>query len=249
MNILYYVFVEDPVREKVFVFIILLLILLFLILIILILKEKEEKDITIEVIRKIKKREHKNDVIEHIVEHEIIEQDVPEKILIDQSVIDSKDDVVYELETDMNDDELKAYFEKKGIDYDYCGGLFCVYLDENEEEVLLMNIEDENKTVIVNKDTEDIDLQSLASVIEQEQKPKTINLTPYEEEQEERAIISYEELLKRKEDEDNLIIQDESSSNIVLDDSKETVETIEIVSYEHEENFLQSLKELEETLK
>ena len=61
--------------------------------------------------------------------------------------------------------------------------------------IKLSEIEYEEGENIINEDG--FDIESTIERIEKEYKPKTINLTSYEEEQENSAIISYEELIKK----------------------------------------------------
>lgn len=103
------------------------------------------------------------------------------------------------------------------------------------------------------------ELQKLSKEIESAPKRETINLTPYEVEQEEKAIISYDELLKTQTNvsinyldekiEDNIEVKQVDLNNtgkIELDPIKKELNTkVTLISYEHEEEFLQSLKKLQ----
>lgn len=103
------------------------------------------------------------------------------------------------------------------------------------------------------------DLKSISQELESLPKERKVNMTPYEEEQEEKAIISYDELIHQKEEQINYSNEMKSSENDVLvkqvDLEKTTKielpsqkESKESVVYAHEEDFLQSLKDLQNVL-
>ena len=110
-----------------------------------------------------------------------------------------------------------------------------------------------------NKSNEMMDLKELSKQLEKAPKKETISMTPYEAEQEEKAIISYDELLKTqtnvsinyldKKIEDNIEVKQidlENTGKIELDPIKKELNTkVTLVSYEHEEEFLKSLKKLQ----
>ena len=110
-----------------------------------------------------------------------------------------------------------------------------------------------------NKSNETMDLKELSKQLENAPKRDTISMTPYEAEQEEKAIISYDELLKTqtnvsinyldKKVEDNIEVKQidlENTGKIELDPIKKELNTkVTLVSYEHEEEFLKSLKKLQ----
>ena len=95
-------------------------------------------------------------------------------------------------------------------------------------------------------DNDNLDLKELAKKLESIPKSTTTNLTQYEQSQEEEAIISYDELLKNK-----------NSNNTKFNNNQEIKEYIDnpediylarkefsSKNYEHEEEFLESLKQL-----
>ena len=83
-------------------------------------------------------------------------------------------------------------------------------------------------------------------------------MTPYETEQEEKAIISYDELIQKNypgaisysdtsSDDDILVkkVDLEDTQRINIEKIKEEKEKVEnLLNYEHEEQFLKELKEL-----
>ena len=111
------------------------------------------------------------------------------------------------------------------------------------------------KDEMVNKDEtnqEMVDLQSITKDLENKQNEKTIDFTSYEAEQEEKAIISYDELLEASKkvsinypEEKNI----DNTGKIELDPIKKELNSkVELVSYEHEEDFLKALKQLQSLL-
>lgn len=103
------------------------------------------------------------------------------------------------------------------------------------------------------------DLKSISQELESLPKERKVNMTPYEEEQEEKAIISYDELIHQKEDQINYSNEMKSSENDVLVKQVDLEKTSKIelpsqkaskesVVYAHEEDFLQSLKDLQNVL-
>ena len=93
-------------------------------------------------------------------------------------------------------------------------------------------------------DNENLDLQELAKKLENIPKNQTMNLTQFEQDQEEDAIISYDELIKNKNN--NKQVNNSLQDNYV--DTREISHSIKQVqeteSYEHEEEFLNNLKQL-----
>ena len=93
-------------------------------------------------------------------------------------------------------------------------------------------------------DNENLDLQELAKKLENIPKNQTMNLTQFEQDQEEDAIISYDELIKNKNN--NKQVNNSLQDNYV--DTREISHSIKKVqeteSYEHEEEFLNNLKQL-----
>lgn len=121
------------------------------------------------------------------------------------------------------------------------------------------------KDEMVNKDEtnqEMVDLQNITKDLENKQNEKTIDFTSYEAEQEEKAIISYDELLEankkvsinyseEKNIDDVLVkkIDLDNTGKIELDPIKKELNSkVELVSYEHEEDFLKALKQLQSLL-
>ncbi len=118
-------------------------------------------------------------------------------------------------------------------------------------------LEEKNKKK--NAYNEMIELKELSKKLENISPTNNANLTKYEEEQEERAIISYDELLKNKNNvsigyestelKDDIEVKKidlDSTGEIELDPIKRKNNSkVTLVSYEHEEEFLKSLKELQ----
>ena len=113
------------------------------------------------------------------------------------------------------------------------------------------------------KDTKErFDLESITKNISENYKPVNIKLTTYEEEQEENAIISYEELVRQTNNNrinyDTSYVHTESDidvKKIDLDNdvnSKSVVSNeksgLTLMSYEKEEEFLKTLRQLQGTL-
>lgn len=100
------------------------------------------------------------------------------------------------------------------------------------------------------------ELRDITKELENIPRERKIEMTPYEAEQEEKAIISYEELLSKTNSmniqmEDNLVenIQTgkiENQSEEVVKNEKQMVNSVP--SYRHEEEFLNSLKQLQQTI-
>ena len=132
------------------------------------------------------------------------------------------------------------------------------FIEEQKEEITLPKSLNE-----INEKTEEkeIDLLSLTKELETIREPRS-QLTEFEAEQEEKAIISYEELLQRtnnvsieykdtNEDDDILVKQVdlENTGKIELDPIKKEINSkVSIASYEHEEEFLKALKQLQNFL-
>lgn len=121
------------------------------------------------------------------------------------------------------------------------------------------------KDEMVNKDEtnqEMVDLQSITKDLENKQNEKTIDFTSYEAEQEEKAIISYDELLEaskkvsinysEEKNIDDVLVKKvdlDNTGKIELDPIKKELNSkVELVSYEHEEDFLKALKQLQSLL-
>lgn len=107
------------------------------------------------------------------------------------------------------------------------------------------------------------ELQSITRELETLPRERTIKMTPYEAEQEETAIISYDELIKHSEEKntnvssnENVLLEEkgekDSKSELVVENKKiESLEDKVIINeeYNHEENYLSSLKTLLNMLK
>ena len=106
------------------------------------------------------------------------------------------------------------------------------------------------------------ELQESSKELENIAKQKAVELTSYEEEQEEKAIISYDELLSKTQNvsisysdssiQDDISIKKvdlEKTGKIELDPLKQELNTrIPTMSYDHEEEFLETLKQLQKLL-
>jgi Na+-transporting methylmalonyl-CoA/oxaloacetate decarboxylase gamma subunit len=135
----------------------------------------------------------------------------------------------------------------------------------DSEEIVEESTELEDKK----KDSDDLDLAAISEAIEAEE-PKPIILNDYEKEQEEKAIISYDELMattpvevnyKNEEDLEGLKIKNVDMENItkpielpkINDESKEVPKITKpnnsiLISYEAEEEFLKTLKKMQNLL-
>lgn len=126
-----------------------------------------------------------------------------------------------------------------------------IYILKNNEE------EDILKKPVQNEMEEEIDLKNIVNTIDEKPKP-IIDMTEYENEQEEKAIISYEELLKtapipiqyeKEQMIDNEIqvkkIDLEKLSHNSMEENKVEIKSM---AYYHEEEFLKTLKQLNELL-
>ena len=151
--------------------------------------------------------------------------------------------------------------------------LIYIYKINDEDNVELIgdnnHNNEEEKTI---ENDEELDLVSISHAIE-DSTTKPITLNDYEKEQEEKAIISYDELLKTKEipleeinykSEENIdglmvksIDMDSPTKPIELPKIKEKYEKMleeeknkktVLISYEKEEEFLETLKKLDKLL-
>mgnify|MGYP003330546568 CR=1 FL=1 len=119
------------------------------------------------------------------------------------------------------------------------------------------------KTVEDEEDSNDAEeLKSITQELANIPREKNIKLTPYEEEQEEKAIISYDELLSKTNEvsieysdtvvEDDVSVKKvdlEKTGKIELDPIKRELNSrVNILGYEHEEDFLSALKQLRSML-
>lgn len=137
--------------------------------------------------------------------------------------------------------------------------------DNNIKESIIEenNIEENNKEQENKSVTKELtELGMEIKELEELAKVETIKMTPYEEEQEEKAIISYDELLQKSSNvsigysnftnEDDIIVKQVDLNNtgkIELDPiQKEINSKVRIINYEHEEDFLKALKQLNNML-
>ena len=173
------------------------------------------------------------------------EKEIPEDEFIDLGSDKEKTNIIVPefIQEDEEPEEDEGYYE---------------YEDDNEEEVEGVPLSELSNEVVT--DDKLNELKEQLSNIE----PKKVEMTPYEVEQEEKAIISYEELVHQK---DNVSIeyQDEDNPNpevdikqvdlektgrIELDPIKKAMNSkVENNQYEHEEDFLDTLKQLNDLLK
>ena len=132
--------------------------------------------------------------------------------------------------------------------------MLMVYLVYSQNRQLTNKLIDQDKT------KENIEeLKNISKTLENIPRNRNIDLTDYETEQEEKAIISYEELLNTKNNasinylnsisEDNIEVKQidlDNTGKIELDPLKKELNTkVTLISYEHEEEFLKSLKQLQ----
>ena len=137
---------------------------------------------------------------------------------------------------------------------------------------LLKNKQSSQEKISVKEETKEKDNQIAtqeltelgAEIKELEELAKTnvIEMTPYEEEQEEKAIISYDELLQKSSNvsigycsftnEDDIIVKQVDLNNtgkIELDPIQKAINSkVRIINYDHEEEFLKALKQLNNML-
>lgn len=102
---------------------------------------------------------------------------------------------------------------------------------------------------------DDFDLLSVSQELETMPRERKVNMTPYEEEQEEKAIISYDELVNQRNEDINYSNEYKKNENDILvkqadlDKTKKVdLSEIDNKDYKHEEEFLKSLKDLQEVL-
>lgn len=128
-----------------------------------------------------------------------------------------------------------------------------VPLETIKESVVSEPIKDDVFTS--NNDLED--LQSITKELEMLPRERVINMTPFEMEQEEKAIISYDELVSHAANTKINYVEDNSSYGDVLVRKVDIEKTSQVdakknesssSSYEHEEEFLQILKQLNNLL-
>ncbi len=124
-----------------------------------------------------------------------------------------------------------------------------IYFIKINEEVLK---EDSSK--------EKSDLELISEAIEKDSSNKSVNFTTFEKEQEDKAIISYDELVTKNKNYDLNYLEEKevdgvSVKKINLEDmyssdvlKKEESAPIRVISYKKEEEFLQTLKNLQSIL-
>lgn len=107
-------------------------------------------------------------------------------------------------------------------------------------------------------ENDNFDLKSVTQELEALPREKTIQLTPYEAEQEEKAIISYDELISqtdridinynkpKKLENDVYVKQNDLNKSNQFGEKK--VNKVDVTTYEHEEAFLEALKQLQKIL-
>lgn len=137
--------------------------------------------------------------------------------------------------------------------------MMMVYLVYSQNKQLTEELMLRDKKNREAKDNKELDLRELTKELEQAPKEKNIELTNYEAEQEEKAIISYEELINANQNQsinysdldevDNIVVKKVDLENTgpinVAEIKKLTEEAKEPISYEHEEEVLRDLKQLQ----
>ncbi len=137
--------------------------------------------------------------------------------------------------------------------------MMMVYLVYSQNKQLTEELMLRDKKNREAKDNKELDLRELTKELEQAPKEKNIELTNYEAEQEEKAIISYEELINANQNQsinysdldevDNIVVKKVDLENTgpinVAEIKKLTEEAKEPISYEHEEEVLRNLKQLQ----
>jgi hypothetical protein len=145
--------------------------------------------------------------------------------------------------------------------------IYIVRLNNETEEI--NDIDDLEDESIPNKENDELDLKAISDAIEADE-PNPIILNDYEKEQEEKAIISYDELMatkpvevnyKNEEDLEGLKIKNVDMDNITkpIELPKINLEKSELtditkhnnsilISYDAEEEFLKTLKKMQNLL-
>ena len=137
--------------------------------------------------------------------------------------------------------------------------IYIVYLIKCSDDEKNTSLEDDLfSSVAAKKDT--FDIEKVSKAIEENYKPENIKLTSYEEEQENNAIISYDELVKNKDklnyNYDNEYEYEIPELKVKKYDLSNTSEIpvlnqkleVKLMSYEKEEEFLETLKKLQHNL-
>ena len=136
--------------------------------------------------------------------------------------------------------------------------IYIIYLIKCSDSETTLEDDLLNELPKVKKDS--FDLEATIKNIEENYKPEVVKLTSYEEEQENNAIISYDELIKNK-DKLSFAYDDEyeydipelkvkkfdlsNTSEIKIPENKLEVK---LMSYDKEEEFLKTLRELQHNL-
>lgn len=146
-----------------------------------------------------------------------------------------------------------------------CISMMMVYLVYSQNKQLTKELMMSNKNR-QNQEKQSVDnienLKEISKELAKIPKEKNIPLTSYEQEQEKKAIISYDELLNASqnvsiqysdtEKNDDITIRKvdlENTGKIELDPiKKEQNSKVSISTYEHEEEFLNALKQLQSLL-
>jgi len=115
----------------------------------------------------------------------------------------------------------------------------------NNWEMELPIYKDENKKSNLDETRE---LKNITESLESLPQERKIDMTPYEAEQEEKAIISYDELISKKNYGDISDREEYESIDLNKDKQREMNLKGELNDYKHEEEFLETLKKLEEML-
>ena len=156
--------------------------------------------------------------------------------------------------------------------------MMMIYLVYSQNKQLTQELMLRDKKAREEKKNQDLDLKTLTKELESAPKERNIELTKYEAEQEEKAIISYEELVHANQnlninysdtDElDNIVVKkvdldntgkiNINEINAAIEAEKEEQQPIKVensepitvppATYDHEEEFLDSLKQLQSSI-
>ncbi|MGM9834981.1 MAG: hypothetical protein ACI31M_04310 [Bacilli bacterium] len=131
--------------------------------------------------------------------------------------------------------------------------------EEIQQELEINEVKEIEKKQEIKQD-DIFDLSAVTQELERAEK-MNIDLTPYEAEQEEKAIISYDELLQARNDlkinyedeisDDGIVVKKVNMENMTsyIENDEEKADTnVKVISYEKEEAFLESLKQLQKLL-
>ncbi len=155
--------------------------------------------------------------------------------------------------------------------------MMMIYLVYSQNKQLTQELMLRDKKAREEKKNQDLDLKTLTKELESAPKERNIELTKYEAEQEEKAIISYEELVHANQnlninysdtDElDNIVVKKvdlDNTGKININEINAAIEaekeeqpikvensepiTVPPATYDHEEEFLESLKQLQSSI-